>query len=60
MKTIFIGLDPKNDFLINSVNPGTGINDVEKIHLVCEENKIRVLVLDKNNLKWDNIKLLVQ
>ena len=29
-------LDPKNDFLIENINPSLGYSDVEKIHLVEE------------------------
>lgn len=54
-----IYLDPKNDFLIESVNPGTGYNDVDKIRTVEKQNNIRVLVLDRNHLDWEEIKNLI-
>ena len=54
-----IYLDPKNDFLINNINPRTGINDVVKIKMVCEQNNIKVLVLDKNQLDWSVINKLI-
>lgn len=54
-----IYLDPKNDFLINNVNPSLGITDVEKIESVMKTHNIKILVLDKNNLEWDQIKLLI-
>lgn len=49
-------LDPKNDFLINNPNPKTGIFDIDKIKIVEEQNNIKCIVLDKNNLTWDKIK----
>ena len=52
-------LDPKNDFLIENINPGLGINDVEKIKIAAKQNNIKVLILDKNHLTWDSIKSLL-
>lgn len=52
-------LDPKNDFLINNINPKLGFFDKEKIKLVEDQCKIRVLILNKNQLCWDSIKLLL-
>jgi predicted nucleic acid-binding Zn ribbon protein len=52
-------LDPKNDFLINSINPYHGFKDTDKILWVEEYNKIKVLVLNKNQLEWAYIKLLL-
>lgn len=49
-------LDPKNDFLIENVNPNLGFTDKEKINLVCEQNNIRVIILNKQELSWDIIK----
>ena len=40
-------LDPKNDYLISI--------DTEKIIKVMEENSVKVIILDKNNLTWDKI-----
>lgn len=54
-----IYLDPKNDFLINSINPSLGFNDCEKIKIVEESHNIRVLILDKSNLAWNNILSLI-
>lgn len=48
-------LDPKNDYLINNVNPCTGYKDVDKITWVCEKHNIRVIVLDKHSLSWNSI-----
>lgn len=53
-------LDPKNDFLIEYINPGTGINDVDKIRAVENQNNIRVIILDRNHLTWNSIKELIQ
>lgn len=48
-------LDPKNDYLINQINPHSGFKDIDKIQWVMEQNDIKVIILDKNNLKWTNI-----
>jgi uncharacterized protein YbaR (Trm112 family) len=42
-----IYLDPKNDYLINK--------DSEKIKLVEEQNKINIIILNKNELNWNII-----
>ena len=44
-------LDPKNDYLI--------IKDKEKISLVEKQNNIRVIILDKNELNWNEIKKII-
>lgn len=54
-----IYLDPKNDFLIENVNPSLGFSDKVKIKLVEEQNQITVLILDKNHLSWKNIYALI-
>lgn len=41
-------LDPKNDFLI--------LRDKEKINKVQIQNKVNVIILDKNELTWIDIK----
>lgn len=51
-----IYLDPKNDFLINNVNPRLGYKDVDKIKAVEVENNIRVLILAHDQLSWSIIK----
>jgi len=48
-------LDPKNDFLIDSINPKLGYKDVDKIHQVEVENNIRVIILNKDQLSWEFI-----
>ena len=35
------------------------MTDVEKIHRAELENNITVIILNKNNLDWDNIKNLI-
>lgn len=45
-----IYLDPKNDYLINNINPSLGYNDVEKIKKVSTQNNIKILILDVNSL----------
>lgn len=40
-------LDPKNSFLIKT--------DSDKIDKVCKQNNIIVIILDKENLLWENI-----
>lgn len=52
-------LDPKNDFLIENVNPNLGFKDTDKIKWVQEQNNIRVIIVDKNHLSWDKIKTLL-
>lgn len=51
-----IYLDPKNDFLINNINPRLGYKDSDKIKWVCEQNNIKVFILNKNQLTWKYIK----
>lgn len=52
-------LDPKNDFLINCATKRFCITDVEKISKVSEQNNVKIVILDKNNLNWQNIKNLL-
>lgn len=44
-------LDTKNDYLI--------VKDKDKINNVRKQNKIKLLIIDKNNLLWENIKKLL-
>lgn len=44
-------LDPKNDFLIKK--------DARKISLTEQYNNVRIIVLDKNHLEWEQIIALV-
>lgn len=50
-----IFVDTKNDYLINCINPRFGITDVEKIHLVEQQNNVKIYILDKNNLLWSSL-----
>lgn len=50
-------VDTKNDYLINHVNPKYGITDVEKIHLVEQQNGVKIYILDKDNLLWSSLNL---
>ena len=52
-------LDPKNDFLIQNINPSLGYSDTDKIQQVMKENKIRIIILDKEHLCWEEVKKLL-
>lgn len=52
-------LDPKNDFLIENINPSLGFSDKEKIRLVEQQNNIKVLILNKYQLEWNTIEKLL-
>lgn len=52
-------LDPKNDFLINNINPHLGFSDKEKIRRCCIQNNIKVIILDKTQLNWNEIQKLL-
>ena len=54
-----IYLDPKNDFLINNINPHLGYNDLDKIKQVELEHNIKIIVLNKNQLKWEKVYKLI-
>ena len=41
-------IDTKNDYLIKK--------DADKIKRVSDQNKVMVLIIDRNNLEWDNIR----
>lgn len=53
-------LDPKNDFLINNVNPGSGFKDLDKIAWVVEQNSIIVAIIDYDNIISNTITKLVE
>jgi len=36
-----------------------GITDVEKIEKVQQQNGIRIIILDKDNLTWEQIKKFI-
>lgn len=48
-------IDPKNDFLIKRVNPYLGITDMEKIKLVEQQNNIKIIILNKNELTYNDL-----
>lgn len=48
-------LDPKNEFLINNINPSLGFTDIEKIKCVMDQNNIKVLIISKDHLSWNSI-----
>lgn len=48
-------LDPKNDFLIENINPRLGFSDKQKIELAMQQNKIVVLILNRKELSWECI-----
>jgi hypothetical protein len=50
-----IYLDPKNDYLINNINPRLKFKDSEKIKLVESQNNIKIFILNKDQLCWDYI-----
>lgn len=52
-------IDPKNDYLINNINPSLGYSDLDKIKWVMEQNKIRVLILNSTQLTWEYIKACI-
>lgn len=49
-------LDPKNDFLIDNINPSLGFTDIEKIERVQKQNDITVIILRKDELNWESVK----
>ena len=53
-------LDPKNDFLIENINPSLGFSDKEKIKLVEDQNDIRIFILNKNQLEWNTVKDIIK
>lgn len=54
-----IYLDPKNDFLIENINPKLGFKDIDKINQVMLENNINILILNKDQLTWEAIKTML-
>lgn|GEM_PF-4043125 len=48
-----------NDYLINNINPRFGIKDVEKIKFVEIQNNVKIFILDKDNLSWKNLLVLL-
>lgn len=52
-------LDPKNDFLINNVNPALGFKDSEKIRLASIQNNITIHILPIENITTEFISHLL-
>lgn len=52
-------LDPKNEYLLTHINPTLGYSDIDKINWVMTQNNIKVLILNKDQLDWLQIKLLI-
>ena len=52
-------LDPKNDYLINNINPYYGYSDIDKISWASKENGAKIIILNKNQLSWVAIKALL-
>jgi hypothetical protein len=55
-----IYLDPKNDYLIENVNPNLGFKDCEKIDCVMKQNNVIIHILNKSQLTWEYIKTLLK
>ena len=55
-----IYLEPKNDYLINNINPKLGYRDIDKIKWAEDYNKIKVLLLNKDQLTWEVINQLIK
>lgn len=53
-----IYLDPKNDFLIGSVNPALGYKDLDKIYWVMAQNNINVIVLSEEQINNFDISMI--
>lgn len=53
-------LDPKNDFLIENINPYFGYKDVDKIKWVCEQNNVKIIILNKDELAWPMIEQIIK
>ena len=45
-----------DNYLINNKSKRFGINDFEKIEKVEQQNGIKIIILDKDNLTWESIK----
>lgn len=55
IKKLNVYADPKNDFLIEKVNPKIGICDREKIEIVSKENNVIIIILNKNELNYKSL-----
>ena len=52
-----IYFDPKNDYLIEHINPALGFKDADKIHWVCAQNNIVVYILSEADIENFDIAL---
>lgn len=52
-------LDPKNDYLIKTGQSRLGISDKDKIELVSKQNNVRIIILDKNHLLYEQFNTLL-
>lgn len=55
-----IYLDPKNDFLIENINPHFGYKDVDKIRWVMEQNNVKIIILNKDQLCWTEVRKMIE
>lgn len=55
IRNLDVYVDPKNDFLIEKINPKTGICDREKIEIVSKENNVTIIILNKNELNYKSL-----
>ena len=60
LPTYNVYLDPKNDYLLTHINPKLGYRDVDKICWVEKQNNVRIIVLTKEQLCWEEIKSLIE
>lgn len=52
-------LDPKNTYLIENINPKMGYSDKQKIDWVMEQNNVKIIILNENQLCWKEIKEMI-
>lgn len=52
-------LDPKNDYLINNINPHLGYSDADKIQSVCQQCGVTIIILNQDQLDWQSIKQII-
>lgn len=52
-------LDPKNDYLLNNPHSGHNYSDKDKIKWVEEQNNVKIIVLNEEQLNWDQVKKLL-
>jgi hypothetical protein len=52
-------LDPKNNFLINNINPRLGFSDCKKISLAMSYNNVKIIILNSEQLDWSEVVKLI-